>query len=104
MQDNKRKGAGALLKGLTLTMLLASMALFAAEPVEPLVVRIEAVDVPAQEIRADGVDYSLSGRATVTMPEGTRLTLRDLQPGMRVQILPAKDGGSVVDSVVLLPD
>ena len=64
----------------------------------------EAVDVPAQEIRADGVDYSLSGRATVTLEQGERLSLGDLQPGMHVKLGLAKVDGSVVDSVVLLPD
>ncbi len=84
--------------------LLAATALFAGEPAEQLVTRIEAVDVPAQEIRADGVDYSLSGRATVTWPQGTQLALGELKPGMRVRIGLAKPGDSVVDSVVLLPD
>lgn len=102
MQGYKRKRT--LLKGLMLTMLLAPAALLAAEPVEPLVVRIEAVDVPAQTIRADGVDYSLMGRATVTLREGTRLSLRDLQPGMQVKLGLATAGGSAVESVVLLPD
>ena len=68
MKDNRCKGAAALLKGLMLAPLMASVVAFAGDPVEPLVARIEAIDVPAQEIRADGVDYSLSGRATVTMP------------------------------------
>ncbi|MCL4790487.1 MAG: hypothetical protein KJ040_00365 [Gammaproteobacteria bacterium] len=89
---------------LMLMPLTVSTALFAAEPVEPLVVRIEAIDVPAQEIRADGVDYSLSGRATVTVAPDTRLSLRDLKPGMRVALGLAVPGGSAVNSVVLLPD
>ena len=108
MQRQKHKTPAVLLrnlvKGLAPGLLLASAALFAAEPVEPLVVRIESIDLPAQEIRADGVDYSLSGRATVAMPQGTRLGLRDLKPGMRVELGLAATGGSVVNSVVVLPD
>jgi hypothetical protein len=104
MHDNKRKGAAAFLQGLMLVPLLLSTALFAAEPAEPLTVRIESVDVPAQEIRADGVDYSLSGRATVTLQHGGRLSLRDLQPGMNVRLGLAKVEGSLLDSVVVLPD
>lgn len=104
MHDNKRKGAVAFLKGLMLAPLLVSTALLAAEPVEPLTVRIESVDVPAQGIHADGVDYSLSGRATVTLQRGGPLSLRDLHPGMNVKLGLTKVGGSIVDSVVVLPD
>lgn len=104
MQRQKHKKPAVLLKGLALGPLLVATVLFAADPVEPLVVRIEAVDVPAQEIRAGGIDYSLSGRATVNMPQGERLRLDDLQPGMQVRLELAKPGGSVVNSVVVLPD
>lgn len=104
MQAKTHRGPVALLKGLMLSQLLAATALFAGEPAELLVVRIEAVDVPAQEIRANGIDYSLSGRASVTWPQGTQLALGDLKPGMRVRIGLARPGESVVDSVVLLPD
>ncbi len=104
MHDNNRKRVGAFVKGLMLVPLVSTAAVLAAEPVESLVVRIESVNVPAKEIRADGVDYSLSGRATVTLQQGERLALGDLQPGMRIEILPAKTGGSVLDSVVLQRD
>ncbi|MCP5139351.1 MAG: hypothetical protein H6979_05810 [Chromatiales bacterium] len=104
MQRNDHRVPVALIKALAFCSLLASTVLFAGEPAEQLVIRIEAVDVPAREIRANGTDYSLSGRATVTWPQGTRLELGELKPGMRVRIGLAKPGESVVDSVVLLPD
>jgi len=104
MQDDKRRRVGVLWTWLMLMPLTVSTALLAGDPVEPLVVRIEAIDVPAQEIRADGVDYSLSGRATVTVAPDKRLSLRDLKPGMHVELGLAVPGGSVVNSVVLLPD
>ncbi|MCL4779887.1 MAG: hypothetical protein KJ049_06830 [Gammaproteobacteria bacterium] len=98
------KAAIALAKGLMLASLAVPATVPAAEDVEPLIVRIESIDVPAQEIHADGVDYSLSGRATVTLSQGPRLTLRDLQPGMQVKLGLAKAGSTVVNSVVVLPD
>lgn len=104
MQRQKHKTVNILLGGLASGLLLASAALFAAEPVELLVVRIESIDLPAQEIRADGVDYSLSARATVAMSQVKHLGLRDLKPGMRVELGLAATGGSVVNSVVVLPD
>ncbi len=103
-RHNYRRAPVALIKALALGSLLASTVLLAGEPAEQLVVRIEAVDVPAKEIRANGTDYSLSGRATVTWPQGTGLALGELKPGMRVRIGLANPGESVVDSVVLLPD
>jgi hypothetical protein len=103
MQRQKYKTPAVLRRTLALAPLLASAALLASEPVEPMVVRIESIDVPAQEIRADGVDYSLSGRATV-MLSGKRLSLGDLKPGMRVELGLTTAGATVVNSVVLLPD
>lgn len=104
MQGSRCKTAAGLVKGLMLTALVAPATLFAAEPVEPLIVRIESVDVPAQEIRADGVDYSLSGRATVMLSQDKRLSLGDLKPGMQVELGLARVGETVVNSVVVLPD
>jgi hypothetical protein len=103
MQRLMRKKAGVILKGLMLIPFLTPVALSAADAVEPMIVTIESIDVPAQEIRADGVDYSLSGRATV-MLSGKRLSLRDLKPGMRVELGLATVGATVVNNVVLLPD
>ena len=102
MNDDTRKRISGFLKGLLLPLLFPTIIL-AADPVEPMVVRIESIDVPAQEIRADGVDYSLSGRATV-MLSGKRLSLGDLKPGMRVELGLTTAGATVVNSVVLLPD
>jgi hypothetical protein len=103
MHDDTRKRISGFRKGLLLMPLLFPITVLAADPVEPMVVRIESIDVPAQEIRADGVDYSLSGRATV-MLSGKRLSLGDLKPGMRVELGLATAGAIVVNSVVLLPD
>jgi hypothetical protein len=103
MNDDKRRRAGGFLKGLLLPLLFPTIIL-AADPVEPMTVRIESIDVPAQEIRADGVDYSLSGRATVMLSQGKRLSLGDLKPGMRVELGLATAGATVVNSIVLLPD
>ena len=102
MNDDTRKRISGFLKGLLLPLLFPTIIL-AADPVEPMTVRIESIDVPAQEIRADGVDYSLSGRATV-MLSGKRLSLGDLKPGMRVELGLTTAGATVVNSVVLLPD
>jgi hypothetical protein len=103
MHDDTRKRISGFRKGLLLMPLLFPITVLAADPVEPMVVRIESIDVPAQEIRADGVDYSLSGRATV-MLSGKRLSLGDLKPGMRVELGLTTAGATVVNSVVLLPD
>ena len=103
MHDDTRKRISGFRKGLLLMPLLFPITVLAADAVEPLVVRIESIDVPAQEIRADGVDYSLSGRATV-MLSGKRLSLGDLKPGMRVELGLTTAGATVVNSVVLLPD
>ena len=103
MNDDKRKSIGGFVTRLLLPLLFPTF-IFAADPVEPTVVRIESIDVPAQEIRADGVDYSLSGRATVVLSQGKRLSLGDLKPGMRVELGLATTSGTVVNSVVLLPD
>lgn len=104
MNDDKWKRTSGFLKGLLLMPLLFPTTILAADPVEPMVVRIESIDVPAQEIRADGVDYSLSGRATVMLAQGKRLSLGDLKPGMQVELGLATVGATVVNSVVLLPD
>jgi hypothetical protein len=104
MHDDTRKRISGFRKGLLLMPLLFPITVLAADPVEPMVVRIESIDVPAQEIRADGVDYSLSGRATVMLSQGKRLSLGDLKPGMRVELGLATVGATVVNSVVLLPD
>ena len=103
MNDDKRKSIGGFVTRLLLPLLFPTF-IFAADPVEPMVVRIESIDVPAQEIRADGVDYSLSGRATVVLSQGKRLSLGDLKPGMRVELGLATTSGTVVNSVVWLPD
>ncbi|MBM4220360.1 MAG: hypothetical protein FJ170_00255 [Gammaproteobacteria bacterium] len=94
----------ALLKGLVLAAPVVPATAPAADAVEPVIARIESVDVPARTIRADGVDYSLSGRAVLTLPPKKRLGLSDLKPGMRVELMPAKAGATVVNRVVLLPD
>jgi hypothetical protein len=104
MHDDMRKSINGFLKRLLLMPLLFPTTMLAADPVEPMVVRIESVDVPAQEVRADGVDYSLSGRATVMLSQGKRLSLGDLKPGMRVELMTVTAGATVVNSVVLLPD
>lgn len=104
MHGFRHKAAVALAQGLMLAMLVVPATVPAADPVESLIVRIESVDVPAKVIRADGVDYSLSGRATLMLPPRTRLNLRDLKPGMRVELTPASAGATVVNRVVLLPD
>lgn len=104
MHGFRHKAAVALAKGLMLASLVVPAAVPAAEDVEPVIVRIESIDVPAQEIRADGVDYSLSGRATVELSPGQRLSLADLKPGMQVKLGLATAGATVVNSVVLLPD
>ena len=104
MHGFRHKAAVALGKGLMLASLVVPATAPAAEPVESLIVRIESVDVPAKVIRADGVDYSLSGRATLSLPPSKQLNLRDLKPGMRVELTPASAGATVVNRVVLLPD
>ena len=104
MHGFRHKAAVALGKGLMLASLVVPATAPAAEPVESLIIRIESIDVPARAIRADGIDYSLSGRASLMLPPRTRLNLRDLKPGMRVELTPASAGATVVNRVVLLPD
>jgi hypothetical protein len=91
-----------------LTGALASLGLSAqaATPPEAVAARIEAVIPASREFVADGMTWALSSTAAVRIPGVARASLRDLQPGMNVQlVLVATDGETpVVSNVTVLPD
>ncbi len=90
-----------------LTLLACSLAAAAqaAPPSEPVVTRIEAVNIASREIVADGVTWALSSTVAVSVPGKARASLRDVAPGMHVRLELASYGPPpVVRSITVRAD
>lgn len=78
----------------------------AADAPEPFAGTLEAVNVAARQVQADGRLYALSSTLGVTLDgSATPIGLKDLRPGMDVLILLGTPGGElpVIRSLVVIP-
>jgi len=85
--------------------LVAGTPALAAEVLEPVRVTVEAVDVASREILADGQTWAMSSTAAIRLPGKKQGSLRDLLPGMHVQLDLVTNGPvPVVRTVTVVPD
>lgn len=92
--------------GLIWALVLLAGTAQAAPPVEPVVTRLEGVDVASRQVIADGITWALSSTAAVSVPGQARASLGELRPGMNVRLVLASTTGEVpvVSSITVLPD
>lgn len=90
---------------LTLAM-AAAPAAQGAPPLEPVTVRVDAVDVAGREIQADGITWALESTVAIHVPGTKNASLRDVMPGMHVLLALVATGGAapVVRTLTVLPD
>ncbi len=78
----------------------------AAPPTALVATRVQAVSVASREIVADGITWALSSTVTINAPGKARGSLRDVMPGMNVQMQVAGTDGPtpLVQSIAVIPD
>ncbi|MCL4720905.1 MAG: hypothetical protein KJ041_02915 [Gammaproteobacteria bacterium] len=78
-----------------------------ADAPEPFPGTIEAVNVAARQVQADGQLYALSSTVSITLHgSGASLGLQNLRPGMQALILLGSPGEAlpVIRSLSVIPD